>query len=313
MSMSPEQREDFCRKILLLRRIKGCIVVLCEGDVSYIEVHTPQQMRKLESLPDANFWRATIPQWWRDKRPVFIPCGDRNSVLQTFRSLKEIHKQDRDNSYLSPEKLFALVDLDIQSADLSEISACFQNTEELYHHMYENSIVNRNIIMDEHIIVTGWIHKEAYFLAPDLQSLFDNSEYQLTFYGEKLQLDTVYEEMAANIPEEVDIIKHYSVVQTRIKKLMGWETENPRQLAELYMDEFGNTANSYAEKRKLTESLLTIKKAKSCWYKIRIAHPHKESPEDSLRDALVLQIGDFWAKKCKEKQDGEPFYYHIPQ
>jgi len=313
MPLSPEQREEFCRKILHLRRIKGCIVVLCEGDVAYIEVHTPQQMRKLESLPDANFWRAAIPQWWRNKKPVFIPCGDRNSVLQTFRRLKEIHEQDRENSYLSPEKLFALADLDIQSADLSEISQHFQNTEELYHKMYEGFIVNQKVITDEHIILTGWIHKEAYFLEPDLQSLFDSSDYQLTFYGDKLQLDEIYKEMAANIPEEGDIRNHYAVVQTRIKKLMEWKTGSPLQLAELYMDEFGNTANNYAEKRKLTESLFTIKKAKPCWRKISISHTWQESSEESLRDALVLEIGRFWSEKCKAEQDGESVFYHMPQ
>jgi hypothetical protein len=73
MAHTKAETEQFCQKILKHRRIKGCIVVLCEGDPDYIEVHTPQQMRKLETLPAANFWRAAVPRSWRDKRPVFLP------------------------------------------------------------------------------------------------------------------------------------------------------------------------------------------------------------------------------------------------
>ncbi|QTA85011.1 hypothetical protein [Desulfonema magnum] len=48
--MTPEYREVFCRKLLGHRRIKGCIVILCEGNIDYLNIHTPQQMRTLEKF-----------------------------------------------------------------------------------------------------------------------------------------------------------------------------------------------------------------------------------------------------------------------
>lgn len=313
MSMTPEQREAFCKKILNHRRIRGCIVVLCEGTVKYLEIHTPQQMRKLENLPDANFWRATVPGWWRNKKPVFIPCGDKNSVLLTYQKLKELHEKNEDNSYLSPDKLFALADLDLQPGNLTGISSNYANTEELYHQMYNNSEVNQDIIFGEHILLTGWIHKEAYFLEPDLQNLFDNSDCQLGFFGSPLQLDDVYKKMCENLVDDTDIENHFSLVWNRIKRRLGGNPENPEQLARLWTDSFSSAKDDPHMKRKLIECILTIKKAKPCWKKITISHSYQQLDEEALRDSLLLQIAEFYANQCQKEWDSGPVPYHIPQ
>ena len=312
MSLRPEERESLCRKILNHKRIQGCIVVLCEGSIGYIDIHTPQQIREFENLPDANFWRATVPGWWRNKRPVFIPCGDRASVLSVYRELKTAHNSDPDNSYLSPEKLFALVDLDLQPADLSEISSHHSDTESLYHRMYHNSRVNKDVISESHILVTGWIHKEAYFLEPDLQALFDTGDYRLSFSGSQLQLDDVYRKMAHDLPQDNDIRKNFSRVWERVKNRINGHAENPEQLAKLWEKLFSDTTDVSA-KRNLIESLLSIKKAKSYWKKISVSHAYPYSDEDGLRDSLMLEIASFYADRCEERwESGSPFY-HIPQ
>ncbi len=311
--MTPEYRKAFCRKLLSHRRIRGCIVILCEGDIGYLDIHTPQQMRKLENFPDANFWRATVPRWWRNKKPVFIPCGDRVSVLRTYQELKELHEEIKPDSYLSSEKLFALVDLDLQPGDLTGISSQYGDTEELRHQMYDNSQVNREVISDSHVLVTGWIHKEAYFLEPDLQSLFDTSDCQLRFSGSSLQLDDIYREMSQDIRDDVDIGNHFSTVWERIKSHFGGTPGNPAQLAQLWKEAFA-TVTDDADKRKLVECILTVKKAKPYWHKIRITHAYQDSDEDALRDSLLLDIAEFYAGQCRKTESLSVHApYHIPQ
>ncbi len=314
MSLTPEKRETFCRKILNHRRIKGCIVVLCEGNIRYIEIHTPQQMRKLENLPDANFWRATVPGWWRNKKPVFIPSGDKHSVLLTYQKLKQLHEQDEHNSYLSPGKLFALVDLDLQPGNLAEISSRYADTEELYHQMYNNSHVNKDITCEEHILLTGWIHKEAYFLEPDLQNLFDNSGYQLNFCGNPLQLDDIYKKMGQDLAQDTDIENNFLRAWNRIKEHLPGNPGNQDQLATLWTDSFSNAIGDPDEKRKLIECILTIKKAKPYWNEISVSHSsYQQSDEKALRDSLLLQIAEFYAKHCQKDSVSNQAPYHIPQ
>ncbi|MCP4349681.1 MAG: ornithine acetyltransferase [Desulfobacterales bacterium] len=309
--MSPEERESFCLKILAHRRIKGCVVVMCEGDIGYLEVHTPQQIRKLENLPDANFWRATVPGWWRNKRPVFIPCGDKHSVLLTYQKLKQLHEQDEQNSYLSPDKLFALVDLDLQPGNLTGISPHYADTEELYHQMYTNSHVNKDIICEEHILITGWIHKEAYFLEPDLQNLFDNSNYQLKFCGDSLQLDNIYKKMGQDLAQDADIENNFSQAWNRIKKHLPGNPENQDELATLWTNSFSNATDDM--KRKLIECILTVKKAKPYWHGISVSHSYQQSDEKDLRDSLLLQIAEFYANYCQKESVSNQLPYHIPQ
>ncbi len=65
-------------------------------------------------MPDSNFYNACVPHWWSQYRPQFFNCGDRKDVIDTYFALSELHAKDSTNSYLEPNRLFALVDLDIQ-------------------------------------------------------------------------------------------------------------------------------------------------------------------------------------------------------
>ncbi len=130
--------QEFCNKILNHRRIRNNLVILCEGTREYLNIHTPQQISQLDDFPDANFWKQTIPTEWRTKKPAFIPCGSRSDILRIYPKLIELHKNNPSNSYLSPDKLFILIDLDIQCQDISNICPHYQTTEELYHGIYPN-------------------------------------------------------------------------------------------------------------------------------------------------------------------------------
>ena len=89
--------------------------MLCEGDISKNQGRlSPQLYKRMEQMPDSNFYKACVPHWWSQHRPQFFNCGDRKDVIDTYFALSELHAKDSTNSYLEPNRLFALVDLDIQ-------------------------------------------------------------------------------------------------------------------------------------------------------------------------------------------------------
>jgi hypothetical protein len=71
MSLNPEQLQEHCEIILKSREIKNKIVVLCEGDIHIEGRKSPQSYKKMKQMPDANFYKACVPRWWRQKRPNF--------------------------------------------------------------------------------------------------------------------------------------------------------------------------------------------------------------------------------------------------
>ena len=101
MSLNPEQLKEHCEIILKSPIIKKKIVVLCERPIPDIEGRrSPQAYKKMEEMPDANFYKACVPRWWREKLPQFFNCGDRASVINTYLKLLKLHQQDTRNSYL---------------------------------------------------------------------------------------------------------------------------------------------------------------------------------------------------------------------
>ncbi len=233
MSEIEKTDNDFCSKILKYPRIIDNLVILCEGIRGYLNIHSPQQIGELEYLPDANFWRQTIPDTsWRNKRPIFIPCGSRSDVIRIYPKLIDLHNNNPDNSYLSPDKLFILIDLDIQFQDISNICPYYQTTEELYHAIYENNPIDTNIIDQSKIIITGWIHKEAYFLEPDLQDYLQQelSLNQITYKNHPLSLEAIYQDMIQDINNDPDINENIDNVLKRIEKFLSISTQYQHHL-----------------------------------------------------------------------------------
>ena len=113
MGLSSEELQQHCQQILKQSRIKNKIVILCEGLRSNQNQGrpSPQSYKRMEQLPDANFYNACVPNSWKQYRPQFFNCGDRKDVIDTYFNLLELHNKDISNSYLNPEKLFAIVDL----------------------------------------------------------------------------------------------------------------------------------------------------------------------------------------------------------
>ncbi len=140
MSLNSEELHQHCQQILSQRRIKNKIVILCEGQITKNQGRpSPQSYRKMEKMPDANFYNACVPKNCNQYRPQFFNCGDRKDVINTYFNLLELHYNEINNSYLNPKKLFAIVDLDNQIQNITnKYDYQFSDTEEIFKHLSMN-------------------------------------------------------------------------------------------------------------------------------------------------------------------------------
>ena len=141
-----------------------------------------------------------------------------------FRSVSQ--SRYRSTSYLNPAKLFALVDLDIQSQTLTTDQAyqpynTFQEIEEIFRKLYNQGKFQGLDDYKNHVLVTGLIHKEAYFLLPELQSLL--TEYEARYNDSELNLDTLYPEIGIRkaLGANQKTIRNQFLVESIVICLMG--------------------------------------------------------------------------------------------
>ena len=316
--MTKDEAADiqFCENLLRkYRAIKNRIVILCEGDRNYLKVKTPQQYRRLDEYQDAAFWKETIPSWWREKKPVFIPCGGRSQVLRIREMLLNLHDKDESNSYLSPDKLFALIDLDLQPVIIDH--EFNYSTEKLYYELYQASSINPEAIDKYRIIVTGLIHKEAYFLEPDLQALFDSSQYKISYKNKQISLTDVYQDMLLEIEVNEDLKNNFSIAIARVENILQNTPSDTIELAKELSELFYDSIQNIESQRQIIEAILTIVKSKSFWGEIIIEgqeslpEEYLLSPEES-RDNIMLNIAKFYADKCEYSSEVNQ-KYHICQ
>jgi len=255
-------------------------------------------------MPDANFYNACVPNTWRQYRPQFFNCGDRKDVIDSYFNLLELHNQDINNSYLTPEKLFAIVDLDNQIQNITNVyNYPFSNTEDIFTHFYKKAKVNEKNIKEHRIWVIGLIHKEAYFLTPELQSVFDNFLNTPTYKGNKLSLEKIYIEMADDITDDADLQNNLVKISNRIDYCTGLNCSGVKELCNSWKSEFKACKNEL-QKNELIYNLLTLKKAKHYWNQIQPPQDWNSSVE-AFKDQLLLQIGKFYSENSSNPR------YHI--
>lgn len=306
MSLSREQLEEHCIKILQSSRIRNKIVVLCEGEIEKDQGRlSPQSYGRMEQMPDSNFYQACVPSRWRQYRPQFFNCGDRKDVIDTYFTLLELHNQDSGNSYLAPNKLFAIVDLDLQLKTIDNYN--FADTESIFQNLYEKFRVKEENLTQHRIWVTGLIHKEAYFLIPELQSIFDDYSTSAIYNGNSLILEDIYIAMANEISSDLDLQKNVPKVFHRINCCSGLDCSEIGKLQDSWKDQF-EKAGDENRKDELVFALLTIKKAKDYWNQIQPPSDWPCSPENfrNFREQLSLEIGRFYSEQSDNPK------YHIP-
>ncbi len=299
--------EQQCQAIMRSSKIRNKIVVLCEGDIPIQGRRSPNAYQQLQKMPDANFYTACIPDWWTEKRPEFFPCGSRGYVLETYFKLLELHHVPRNDSHLNPNKLFAIVDLDLQVQSFDK-DYPFPDTEAIFKSLYQGTRVNLQQASQHRIWVTGLIYKEAYFLVPELQSVFDGYPISLTFDRQPLQLENVYLAMGEAMDSDANLRENLGRACDRISYCTMLDCNNLNQLKSSWLTQFQNVINQ-AQKKELIYALLMIKQVKNYWEE-QICPDQNYSPTEMerLKEQLTWTIGRFYAEEG-EKSDTE---HHIP-
>jgi hypothetical protein len=314
MSLNPEQLQEHCEIILKSRRIKNKIVVLCEGDI-HIGRKSPQSYKKREQMPDANFYKACVPKWWRQTKqyiPQFFNCGDRKDVLDTYFTLLKLHEKytshsDTTNSNLDPERLFAMIDLDLQLQRIDNDNYPFKDTEEIFLDLYEKSEVKEQNAAQHRIWITGLIHKEAYFLTPELQPIFDNCCNKPIYQGNPAVLAKIYLDMADAICSDLDLKNNLQRAFDRISYCSGLDCTEVENFQASWKDRFQNAVDETHRNQSIAV-LLTIKKAKDYWHQIKPSADF--SREDWVfRDQLSLEIGRFYSEQSSDVKSHIPFFF----
>ena len=318
MSFNPEERpeelQEHCERILKSREIKNKIVVLCEGDIHMQGIKSPQSYKKREQMPDANFYKACVPRWWREKRPQFFNCGDRASVIHTYLKLLKLHQQDTDNSYLKPDRLFAMIDLDLHLQKINEKDYRFRDTEAIFCDLYEKSEVRSQNAALHRIWITGLIHKEAYFITPELQSIFDYYPHPPMYQDNPVELNSIYMDMADQVSSDPDLKNNLNIQRAlaRINHCLNCADLN--KLQDSWKNEFQNTSDE-TRKHQLIRALLTIKKVKNkkhpehdYWEKI-MSPADWSGDEAVFREQLSLEIGRFYSQQSSDVKSHIPFFF----
>jgi hypothetical protein len=292
MSLTTDELENHVKNIMSSKRIKYKAVILCEGDISSVKNVglNPTMYRKLERKPDADFYKACLPEYMRkNNAPQFFNCGGRSDVIKVYSQLKALHANNPKNSYLDINKLFAIIDLDIQPANIDNYS--FQDTEEIFYNLYNALEINHNDIDNHLIFITGLIHKEAYFLRPVLTELFANYKNRLLYANEPFSLTKIYADIIAEIDKDKDLITHFESVCNRIN-FSKLNCSTVTDLKNAFFHQFHHGIDD-----RFISTLFLIRKVKPYWEKI---NTHENITAEKLTEQLALEIAKFYADKDDE-------------
>ncbi len=303
--------EQHCFKIIQSPRIRDRIIILCEGDTLDPTRLSPSAYAKNEHLPDANFYKACLTQQWRNRLPIFVNSGSRSQVIQTYQSITEIHSQNPGISYLTPDKVFALLDIDLQSEDLS--GYLFASIDEAFQDLFTHGRVNIDRIKDHKIWFTGFIHKEAYFLAPELQEFFNDlksvsHDENCAYQNNPLDLNDIYQHIAQDISKDKDLAntRNWPRAKDRIRHCNGLELDSPERLQQSWQTQWSKAIQDPDRLHQLIYALLSIRKAKPYWEQIHPGdEPSTENCEEdwrSFREGIALKIG----RQFYSRQEGKP-------
>jgi hypothetical protein len=313
MSLSPEELQEHCEIILKFPEIRNKIVVLCEGTISEIEGRkSVQSYKAMKHRPDANFYTDCIPRWWSQKRPIFLNCGDRKDVLDTYFTLPILHEKDTTNSNLDPDRLFAMIDLDLHLQKIDDYS--FPDTEAIFCNLYEKSEVRSQNAKLHRIWITGLIHKEAYFITPELQSIFDDYPHPPMYQDNPVEVNSIYMDMADKISSDPDLKNNLNIQRALDRINHCLNCTDLDKLQDSWKTEFENTSDE-TRKHQLIRALLTIKKVKNkkqpehdYWEKIKPPADWSGN-EEVFREQLSSAIGKFYSQQSSDVKSHIPFFF----
>ncbi|WP_052700640.1 hypothetical protein [Methylocucumis oryzae] len=215
MSLSKDALQQHCQTIINSPHAQNKTVILCEGNIQAVQGRaSPSSYRQLQKLPDANFYKACVPDWWQQKRPEFFVCGDRQDVVNTYFALQRI---DCNGTRFDKTRLFAIIDLDLTLCKFAD-SHPVPDSETLFHTLYQQGKINRQALID-HAIFCHWLNlQRSVFLIPDLQCVFDAYAAAVHYKNSSVNLQKIYQEMLTNLSEDKKISKNLRIFLVHTKE-----------------------------------------------------------------------------------------------
>lgn len=317
MSLNDDQVWNLANSIIRCRAIKNRAVILCEGKVDPIpdskRIRKSPGNYRQEDFDDSKFYRKCLPRYLqREYCPQFFNCGSQASVIKIFHQLLEIHNLDPTNSNLSTDKLFALVDLDLGRQPVYKY--IFPDIESIYKAIYHSD--SENLSLDDHqIYTTGLIHKEAYFILPELEKEVFNEFLErfpnLQFSNQPFNFKKIYQKLINSIGNDPRINEHFDIVKQRLQGYLSPEELidlDPIKLQAILRHRFEACANEHSWDSKegrslLVKAVLVITKVKDlAWNQITDGDDY---PLDSkvIRDQLTLSIAEYFSQNHEFLKD----------
>lgn len=287
-----EQVNRLVNTILRSPQIMNKIVVLVEGDVPPPDSQrlSPQEYAKLERLPDANFYKACVPRRWNNSgTPVFFNCGGRAEVLYAYETLLAKQAKNPQDTFLNPEKLYAFVDLDVQTKDLPNLYF-WKNTEAVHQDLYADGALKVPVDDRHRIWVTALVHKEAFFVMPGISDCLMDGVCPF-WNGKPFDIREIHAELARTLNQIEDISRNFAIVKARINRYSAGShlaCTDAACLGQSWLDQ-AQSANG-DDYEALTRALLSVAKAKTIWEQIQ-PDPACELTAEIFRDQLALRIG----------------------
>lgn len=313
-----DDHEALASAILTSRRIKNRLVILCEGERPPLpsdRAPSPQLYRRSERLPDANFYKSCVPPDWQgDRLPQFFNCGGRSQVLAVYRQLLERHQAWPEDSYLTPDKLYVLVDLDIQPDQLP-VGYPWQTTEDAHEALYQDGRVTSPPGNDHRIWVTALVHKEAFFVLPQVAAAWEGGVTPF-FNGAPLALTALHDAVAKQLTSDGDVARHLEIVRRRLQRFRAGASLDCTDGASLGASwRAAATQCTGAQYDQLLSALLSVAKAKAVWSQVTPDPGWNGTtiPAEDFRDQLALMVADTIARTAPDQHPLSYFFSWLKQ
>ncbi|BBM84672.1 hypothetical protein [Candidatus Uabimicrobium amorphum] len=292
-NMSIEKLSDFILANAR-SRFKDKVVILCEGRTNLSDRSNPSTVAKRRKLADATFFKRCVPSYWTYKKPQFIGCGTRESTIGTFFSLRKLISEKTD-TFINPDKLFAIVDPDVQSTKIEE-DYHHSNTNEIYNDLYYEGVLNGQKIQSNRILTLGLAVRENYFFEPDL----------VKERIKKFNPSICYKYAIERINSDNDIVCEKKKIKEEVFRRVS-HVENIKldcgrdELCQSYKDILGyNPKNPKRDQRLVIMSMLGFIKLKKHWENIDFKGKNNHSNR-IIRNNTQLSIANYYSDNQLEE------------
>ncbi|MCY1061509.1 hypothetical protein OV142_40845 [Nannocystis sp. SCPEA4] len=244
--------------------------------------------------------------------PRFYNCGGRSQVINTFFSLLEAHHAQPEDSYLSPDKLYALVDLDLGPERMPD-GYVYATTEDVHAALYSNGLLNADLDSRHRIWTTALVHKEAFFVLPGIDRAWRTDSVPF-LNGGPLVLRDVHVEAARRLEKDADLAGNFATLVARLKRFAveGLDCSSPSGLGDSWLAAALRASTDGYEL--IVRALLAVAKIKPIWGQVEPDPGLNSSLSPEVyREQLVLKIGQEIARLDPARHSLTGFFSWLKQ